>query len=143
MKNENIKYFKVVAKCGHVGRNQYIPQSFAVMAESGEEAAKKTRNIPRVKHHKKDAILSVEEITFEQYLEIKELNDNNPYFKCSSKQDQKRLCDLEGLVVKEVPRSKKNNKETRVVRVKYKIKKDSVIKKICWEDYDYEYNYCY
>lgn len=41
MKNEFEKYFMVIAKCGHVGRKNYIPVKFAVVAESGKEAAKR------------------------------------------------------------------------------------------------------
>ena len=37
------KYYKVYAKCGHVGRNSYILKWFYVKAESGSEAAKKVR----------------------------------------------------------------------------------------------------
>ena len=32
-------YYLVSCKCGHVGRDKYIPINFAVIAENGEEAA--------------------------------------------------------------------------------------------------------
>ena len=76
------KYYEVIAKCGHVGRKKYIPVKFAVVAESGKEAAKKVRQFPRVKHNHKDAILDVRCITVEEFLEIKESNANDPYLKC-------------------------------------------------------------
>ena len=88
MKNEFKKYFMVIAKCGHVGRKNYIPIKFAVVAESGKDAAKKVRQFPRVKHNHKDAILDVRCITLEEFLEIKEINDKDPYLKCHSKQEQ-------------------------------------------------------
>ena len=47
---EQIKYYNVTAKCGHVGRENYIPISFAVKAQSAKEASKRVRNFPRVKH---------------------------------------------------------------------------------------------
>ena len=57
-----MRYFNVTAKCGHVGRGYYIPITFAVKAESAAEAASVARDLPRVKHHHKDAILSVKEV---------------------------------------------------------------------------------
>ena len=62
-------YFEVIAKCGHVGRNKYIPIKFAVEAESGKDAAAMVRRFPRVKHNHKDAILDCKEIFYEEYLE--------------------------------------------------------------------------
>ena len=52
------KYFEVIVKCGHVGHGKYIVKKLAILAESAKQAAKIARYIPRVKHHKKDAILS-------------------------------------------------------------------------------------
>ena len=59
-----IRYYAVDAKCGHVGINNYIIVKFAVAANSGKEAALKTRFFPRVKHHQKDAIINVKEINY-------------------------------------------------------------------------------
>ena len=87
------KYFKVVAKCGHVGRKHYVPVAFAVEAETGKEAAKLTRFFPRVKHDHKDAILDCKEVSYEEFQELKTINLNDEYLKCHSKQDQS-LIDL-------------------------------------------------
>ncbi len=84
----NTKYFKVQAKCGHVGRNHYILKWFYVKALTGEEAAKVVRDKPRVKHDQKDAIRNVKEITFEEYLTGLRLNSEDMYFKSTSKQEQ-------------------------------------------------------
>ena len=94
MKNEFKKYFMVIAKCGHVGKKNYIPVKFTVVAESGKEAAKKVRQFPRVKHDHKDAILDVRCITLEEFLEIREINENDPYLKCHSKQEQNLIANL-------------------------------------------------
>ena len=72
-------YLEVVAKCGHVGRTNYIPISFAVCAKDGRDAAKKVRLFPRVKHNHKDAILSVKEISYDTYLEINKRSKEDPY----------------------------------------------------------------
>ena len=50
------RYFKVEAKCGHVGHGKCIWITFATAAEDGKEAAKKVRDFKRVKHDHKDAI---------------------------------------------------------------------------------------
>ena len=70
MNSELKQYFMVIAKCGHVGRNNYIPVKFAVKAESKKAAAKMVRNFPRVKHDHKDAILDVKQIDYVEFCEI-------------------------------------------------------------------------
>ena len=84
----NTKYFKVQAKCGHVGRNHYILKWFYVKALTGEEAAKVVRDKPRVKHDHKDAIRDLIEISFEDYLIGLKINSEDMYFKCNNKQEQ-------------------------------------------------------
>ena len=85
------KYYRVLTKCGHVGRNGYVPIQFAIVAETGKEAAKIARDMPRVKHHHKDAILKVEEISKSIYKEIREINANDPYLHCHSIQEQRQF----------------------------------------------------
>lgn len=85
-----MRYFKVVAKCGHVGRHHYIIKDFYIVANDGKEAALKVRYLPRVKHNRKDAILSVEAISKEEYLVGKALHAQDMYFKVHSSTEQKR-----------------------------------------------------
>lgn len=85
-----VKYFEVQTKCGHVGgRNKYIIKSHFVLAESRKEASFKARYFPRVKHDHKDAILSSVEITAEEYILGNYNNSLDPYFTCTSYQDQR------------------------------------------------------
>ena len=72
-----MKMFKVTAKCGHVGRNHYVVKNFPVQASNGREAAKIARDLPRVKHHHKDAIINVEEITFSEYYLLIQQNNSS------------------------------------------------------------------
>ena len=92
-KGENNKYFIVEAKCGHVGKQFYIPIKFAITAKSAKEAAEIIRQIPRVKHDHKDAILNVEKVSFEEYLTQQENNSKIDYLKCKSKYEQKNILD--------------------------------------------------
>ena len=139
---ETKKYYEVIAKCGHVGRKNYIPVKFAVVAESGKEAAKKVRQFPRVKHNHKDAILDVRCITLEEFLEIKERNNNDSYLKCHSKQEQNLIVNLSERMVDDLHNVKQVfDKQARLDRVAYKIKKTKILEKFSWEDLDYAYAY--
>lgn len=90
-----MKMYEVCAKCGHVGMNYYTIKTFAVMTGSRKEAATYVRALPRVKHDQKDAIISVYEIDQERYKEILECNRLDPYFTCTSIQQQRALCRIE------------------------------------------------
>ena len=88
-----MKYFMVTAKCGHVGRGFYYEGKFFTKAKSGKEAALKVRYFPRVKHDHKDAILSVIELDYINFVIGKIIMQDNPYFKCNSKQEQAEYWD--------------------------------------------------
>ncbi len=90
-----MKYFVVKTKCGHVGKNKYIIIDFPVNGEDAREAARKARNIPRVKKHLKDAIVSVKEISYDEYVEIYNNNKNDEYLKCSNKQELLLIDNIE------------------------------------------------
>lgn len=122
-----MEYYAVTAQFGHVGRGKYIPKTIPVYAENGREAAEKVRWMPRVKHHRKDAIIDVRNISEEEYLKLKEINKNDPYFKVGSKQEQEKLCLHidESVVCYEEPR--KVRKTDRVDTVKYKMKKNKIL----------------
>ena len=83
-----MRYYTVTAKCGHVGKNRYIPITFPVKAESAAEAASVTRQMPRVKHHHKDAILSVTEVDRFEYLNLSYVNSFDPYLLCTGRREQ-------------------------------------------------------
>ncbi len=85
--------YAVECKCGHVGRHRYMPKTFGVIAETKKEAAKIARQIPRVKHDHKDAILNVTQISKEEFDEINELNKKDPYLRVNSKHEQNRIKD--------------------------------------------------
>ena len=115
-------YFEVIAKCGHVGRNKYIPIKFAVEAESGKDAAAMVREFPRVKHNHKDAILSVTKIDYVRYLEINAVNDNNPYLKCKSKYEQRIIVGLDEQLEEDDHSKKVKYKKEKCIE--YKIRKN-------------------
>ena len=118
MKCGTIKYYKVLAKCGHVKRNKYYEGTFYVRAKDGKAAAAFVRQIPRVKHDKKDAILSVEEITRPVYLKGKQEVQKEMYFKCHNSTQQRLYMDEIRKQIKDEPEKNdyKNNKDSKTTK---------------------------
>ena len=91
---EEKKYYCVTCKCGHVGgQNHYILINFPIKATSKKEAACIARWIPRCKHHHKDCIRDVNEISYIEFEELMKRNNNDPYLLCKNIQEQ-RVYDL-------------------------------------------------
>jgi len=120
-----MKYFKVSAKCGHVGKHHYIVKDFYVAANDGKEAALKVRYSPRVKHDRKDAILSVETITETNYNVGKALQAKDKYFRVHSSTEQRNCGAVDDSLVfpetKEIKYQKCKNsnyyrKRERIIR---------------------------
>lgn len=131
---EQIKYYNVTAKCGHVGRENYIPISFAVKAQSAKEASKRVRNFPRVKHDHKDAILSCIEINEDEFNSLLELNNNDSYLTCKSKREQKQTCNLINRLVLDpnyISFNKKRDKD-KLQKISFKLKKFKEQSKYDW-----------
>lgn len=84
----SMKRYIVTVKAGHVGRKYYIPLKFPIQATSKKEAAAFARQIPRVKHDHKDAILDVCAASEEAFNKQLEENNNDPYLKAKNKQQQ-------------------------------------------------------
>lgn len=100
-----MRYFLVTAKCGHVGNDKYYEGIFPVISTSAKEAARKAKSYPRVKTDHKDVILKVEEIHEEEYHYYLELYNEQVYFTCSSKKEQKEhWAEIEPYVKNETDR---------------------------------------
>ncbi len=124
-----MKYFVVTAKCGHVGRGNYIQIDFPVRADSKTEAAKIVRDFPRVKHHHKDAILDCREVSFEEFNMARKKNREDTYLSCHSSTEQRLFCDIEHRILKE-PKI-----EARLFnrndKIEYILKKQKIVEKDC------------
>lgn len=136
-------YYEVKAKCGHVGRNNYIIKTFAIIAESGKGAAATCKWTPRVKHHDKKAIIEVNMINYEEYKQLKNKNDNDFYLKCKNIQQQRYYCDLFSDILKELNSSEVlSEKDNRLKRLKYIMKKNrSLIKSLKYDNKLYNQTY--
>lgn len=104
-----MNYYKVAAKCGHVGKRHFIIKDFYVKAEDGKEAARKARFFPRVKHDWRDAIISVELITKDEFIQGWELHNNDLFFQVSNTTEQRlyEAVDDEEVVALDEPEMKK------------------------------------
>ena len=113
MKNNVVKLemYEVVCKCGHVGKSHYVKISFPVKAQSGKEAARIARSLPRVKHNHKDAILDVCRIDQNRYVELMEKNNQDPYLHCTCIQDQNLIDISDRLFAERDADSYSNRKE--------------------------------
>ncbi len=89
-----MKFFEIVAKCGHVGRDKYYAGHFFVKAKNAKNAAKIVKRKPRVKRDHEDAILSVMEVSYKEYVAGIEQMKNDPYFNCKSKYEQKEVWEI-------------------------------------------------
>ena len=99
MRNSNHNhYFSVTVRGGHMkgGAKNYLPVELGIIAVSPALAAEKARNRPRIKHHA--PIDNVREITYAEFCSLRKEEAENPYFRCTSIQMQRRLCNFEGLV---------------------------------------------
>jgi hypothetical protein len=116
MMNQNL--YVVTAKCGHVGKDKYIPIDFPIQASSMKEAAEIVRNRPRVKHHHKDAIISIQAVDHETFEHFLIISNADQYLKVTSSTDQRRLCeDLDDRIIAEDSQEEERDPWERVIRI--------------------------
>lgn len=135
------KYFAVETKCGHVGKGKCIYIWFAVKAENGKAAAAKAREYKRAKHHHKDAIRKVKEISFEEYIQLRFANDNDPYLQCKNIQQQRGIDGLEMRIEADEFLLSKRDKQGEKRDVAYLLKRNAIqakdaIRRIRENEYD-------
>ncbi len=131
-----MKYYEVIAKCGHVGRGKYIEISFPVYSENGSEAAQKILKHSKVKKQLKDAIKDVYEIDYERYIELRKKNSEDVYLRSHYKKESD-LSTYEIIEIEHEDKKRKIEFNTRKEMIAYKLKKAKIIK----EAYNYEYVY--
>ena len=122
---EKINYYLVVAKCGHVGKGNYLDVTFPVYAKSAHAAAQMILKRPKVKKHLKNAITSVEEIDYESYLEQINYFEGNGFIKAHTKDEVvDYLADVKALV--KTNKQYKKSFSSRKERVFYQMKKNQI-----------------
>ena len=122
---ENINYYLVYAKCGHVGKGNYLEVAFPVYAKTAHDAAQIVLKRPKVKKHLKNAITSVEGIDYEDYNNELETFKNNDYIKAHSKRDL-IFCELDVNQIESGYKQYKKSFSSRRERVNYILKKNKI-----------------
>lgn len=118
------KYFSVETKCGHVGKLNCVWIKFAISAESAKEAAEIARQIARVKHHHKNAIKEVIEITVDEFLKLKAINDADPYLHAKNHREQLQIEGFEERIeLDEYNIAKKHQKSSKKESLEFRVKR--------------------
>lgn len=132
------KFYRVTCKCGHCGRRYFIRIDFPVNADTAKEAAEIARNIPRVKHDHKFAILDCREIDYEEYCILQKINSRDPYLKVKNRQEQRLIADL-SLRMEVEPKYLIKEKRNKRNNVEYRMRKQQ----LAYDDYDEEWEVNY
>ena len=85
------KYFSVETKCGHVGKLNCVWIKFAICAENAKGAAAIARQKARAKHHHKNTIKEVIEITIDEFCKLKAINDTDAYLHAKNHREQLQI----------------------------------------------------
>lgn len=124
MINNDIKYYLVTAKCGHVGKGNYIEIEFPTYAKSAHDASQLVLTRPKVKKHLKNAITAIYEIDYEEYLKRLDSFKNNEYIKSHYKKEISTL----DLIINRIdsPIIYKSSFKSRIERVNYIMKRNKI-----------------
>ncbi len=106
---DDIKYYKVLVKMGHVGKDKYLPMELVFAAANEKKAAELARRHGGVKRDHVDWCLKIpEEINYEEFLEKLEIINSDPYWDGRSRQNIKKF---KHRLVKEKHYSRKNKRK--------------------------------
>jgi hypothetical protein len=125
---EKKHYFIVRAKCGHVGNRKFIEVDFCVYAKNSIEAVAIARKFPRVKHTRKDAIVTVRKVEKEEYEKQKLINDNNPYLQLRADNNSERFENLDIL-----SQIQKYGKKIKKHELKYKSGRGDIMTSLVYQ----------
>ena len=118
------KYFSVETKCGHVGKLNCVWIKFAICAESAKVAAEIARNKGRAKHHHKNTIKEVLEISLDEFCKLKATNDADPYLHAKNHREQLQIEGFGDRVeLDEYNIAKKHQKTSKQDSLEFRVKK--------------------
>ncbi|MBE6138052.1 MAG: hypothetical protein E7176_06625 [Erysipelotrichaceae bacterium] len=82
-----MNYYLVIAKCGHVGKGRYVEVEFPVYAEDKKSAAQMVLKRGKVKKQLKNAITTVYEISYNEYIVKSNEFDDNTFVRAHTKKE--------------------------------------------------------
>lgn len=129
------KYFVGRLMGGHVGRNYYTPIIAVTIAETRKQAAVNFRNMPRVKHHQKYAVLDIRKVNREEYYRTLESLKNHPDYTSKNIQEFKAKMngeEVERICLCDVDKKRREGRPSQVNKKKY-------LKYLDLYDVDYRY----
>lgn len=136
------KYFSVETKCGHVGKLNCVWIKFAICAENAKEAALKARQKARAKHHHKNTIKEVIEITFDEFCKLKAINDADPYLHAKNHREQLQIEGFEERIeLDEYNIARRYQKTSKKASLEFRVKRAQIREKshkIALKEYFYE-----
>ena len=124
------KYFSVKTKCGHVGKLNCVWIDFAIVAESAKEAAQIARQKGRAKHHHKNTVKEVVEISISDFYKLKAKNDSDPYLHAKNHREQLQIEGFEERIeIDEYNVARRYQKTSKKESLEFRVKKAKVIEK--------------
>ena len=124
------KYFSVETKCGHVGKLKCVWIPFAICAESAKEAAAIARQKARAKHHHKNTIKEVIEITVDEFCKLKAINDADAYLHAKNHREQLQIEGFEERIeLDEYNIAKKHEKTSKKESLEFRVKRSQTREK--------------
>ena len=118
------KYFSVTTKCGHVGRLNCVWIDFAIYAESAKKAAEIARKKARAKHHHKNTIKEVVEITMDEFYKLRALNDADAYLHAKNHREQLQIEGFEERIeLDEYNIARKHKKSSKKESLEFRVKR--------------------
>ena len=118
------KYFSVKTKCGHVGKLSCVWIDFAIYAESAKEAAEIARQKGRAKHHHKNTIKEVIEITIDEFCKLKAINDTDAYLHAKNHREQLQIEGFEERIeLDEYNIARKHQKSSKKESLEFRVKR--------------------
>lgn len=132
-----MKYYLVKAKLGHVGRGKYLEVDFPVYAEAKKIAAQYILQKGKVKRHLKNAITSVEELNYSEYILALQEFENNEFIHTHYSNE----IDMSNYNIQFLEKQKKYKIETEFSSRKERVLFHQRKEKLILEGLIYDYSY--
>jgi len=126
-----MRYYLVVAKCGHVGKGKYIEVEFPIYANDKSTASQLCLKKGKVKKHLKNAISSVCEVSYDIYLNKLNEFKSNLFVKAHTKKEIVDYIETAQIL----DSSKKKHKKTfdsRKERIMYVLKRNKIMEDLMY-----------
>ena len=126
-----MKYYLVIAKCGHVGKGKYVEVEFPVYAVDKHSASQMCLKLGKVKKHLKNAISNIYEISYEEYLTKLEDYNDNKFVRAHTKKEIVDYIDSAHRLESD-KKGYKHSFKSRNERVLYLLKRNKIMEELIY-----------